>query len=205
LNVGWLFEQHNNHELPVAGRLRSAFCPVFLVGLIVSYLCVSQAEAKHPIAGKYKIIAGFVLQLTSFVVWPQTNKKQLEVCIAGKDPFRDYIDQMVQSRPTNRLDQTIVLRRIAMDDNITQCQLIYSHNDNIEKLVEQISPAQPILLVGEGNNFIDRGGMIHFYQERQQMRLEVNLTTVQRHQLTISSELLKLVKLTDQPNGMNKQ
>ncbi|NRA56445.1 MAG: YfiR family protein [Gammaproteobacteria bacterium] len=205
MNVGWLFEQHNNHELPVAGRLGSVFCPVFLVGLIVSYLCLSQAEAKHPIAGKYKIIAGFVLQLTSFVVWPQTNKKQLEVCIAGKDPFRDYIDQMVQSRPTNRLDQTIVLRRIAMDDNIAQCQLIYSHDDNIEKLVEQISPAQPILLVGEGKNFIDRGGMIHFYQERQQMRLEVNLTAVQRHQLTISSELLKLVKLTDKPNGMKKQ
>lgn len=55
------------------------------------------------------------------------------------------------------------------------------------------------------DSFINNGGMINFYQENKRVLLEISLQEVLRNQLTISSELLKLVKITDNANSKREQ
>jgi hypothetical protein len=72
-------------------------------------------------------------------------------------------------------------------------------------LVKKINNKLPILLVANDDSFINNGGMINFYQENKRVLLEISLQEVLRNQLTISSELLKLVKITDNANSKREQ
>lgn len=185
--------------------LKSNVHKLSLITLITASLFMGQALAQQQISPKYQIIAGFVLQLTSFVHWPDPRQDIVDVCIVGQDPFRGYIDQMVDARPTNRLGQQIMVRRVTLDDNINLCQLIYSAQNSIATVAKKINEKQAVLLVGNRDDFIEQGGMVNFYQQNKRMRLEINLPEVQRHQLAISSELLKLVKLTGNDNSEGRR
>lgn len=119
---------------------------------------LNQAFAQHSVTAKNKIVAGFVLQLTSFVIWPEPQAPQVNVCIVGHEPFPHYIEKMIKSRPTNRLGQQIVIYRVTFKDNINHCQLIYSNRNTITLLAKKINNKLPILLVGNDEHYISNGG-----------------------------------------------
>ncbi len=145
----------------------------------------------------YQIMAGFLLHFTSFVEWPETNVSFMKLCIVGLDPFVNYIDDMVDARPTNRLGKKIIIDRVSAGDDISQCNIVFIMKKSLTaEFWNSLPENHSILLVSEFNEFLELGGIISFYNESHRIRLEINLTEAKKSKLKISSELLKLAKIS---------
>ena len=57
-----------------------------------------------------------------------------------------------------------------------------------------------LLVVGEGEDFAERGGGIQFFLEANKLRFAVNVDAVQRARLSVSSKLLTMAKIVHDPD-----
>ena len=155
------------------------------------------ANAETTISKHHQIMAGFLLHLTSFTQWPAAEHLNFKLCILGEDPFKGYLDSMLKRRPKNRLGQDIVVSRIEENaiQQLSTCQLVFVHPQQYQKLWQHLSPSHTTLLVSQGRDFINQGGMINFTLDKKKVKLEVNLPAVNAAKLKISSELLKHAKV----------
>ncbi|HEX4629216.1 MAG TPA: YfiR family protein, partial [Gemmatimonadales bacterium] len=77
------------------------------------------------------------------------------------------------------------------------CHLLFisqSEADRVEEILASLK-SRPILTVSDGDDFAERGGMIHFVTEKNRIRLKINLQAVQHANLTLSSKLLRVAEL----------
>lgn len=90
-----------------------------------------------------------------------------------------------------------MVHRIGANEDVRGCQMIYvaasdaSRADDIIKEVEN----QPILTVGETNDFINRGGIIRFVLSAGRIHFQINPDAAQRASLRVSSKLLRLAEI----------
>ena len=68
-----------------------------------------------------------------------------------------------------------------------------AENRRTAQILEATKKA-PVLTVGEGESFLDAGGIITLVLEDAQLRFEVNTDAAQKVKLEISSKLLRLAK-----------
>ena len=172
--------------------INNYFTAIFIIALAVS----PRVYAAPDLPKHQQLMASFLLQLTSFTQWPSSANYRVDVCLLGDDPFKGYIDAMIKRRPKNRAGQPIVLTRIDLEKmTLARCDIIFSQPSAYEKMWQALPLTHHILLVGQGHNFIEQGGMVNFAMTNKRIKLEVNLAAVEKAQLKLSSELLKHAKL----------
>ena len=170
--------------------------PLFITALCCIFLsCFFNplyAESKDTRAWEVK--AAYLLQFSKYVEWPEDisadNEKVITLCILGQDPFGSIIDQ------ANRFfhDKKIKIKRINNLANIKNCQILFVGADQqqqMEKIIEAVA-TQPILLISDKKDFLERGGMINFIPIGKKIRFNINLKNCKNNQLKISSKLLKV-------------
>lgn len=178
------------------------FSSVILICLLLCTSINKNVSAEYAPSKNHQIIAGFLLHFASFVKWPYTNIKSINICLVGEDPFGTYIDEMLKTKPLNRTGIEILIQRIKLGEDLSQCNISFTTKNSTTSAYWNSLPKQrAILLVSEFENFNRIGGQISFYNEHGHVRIEVNLKEVEKSNLQISSELLKLVKLTKEKNG----
>ena len=170
---------------------------VILICLLLCTDVNTNASAELTPSRSHQIIAGFLLHFASFVKWPYENIQSINICLVGDDPFGTYIDEMLKAKPLNRSGTKIRVQRIKSGEDLSQCNIAFTTKNSTTPTYWNSLPKQrSILLVSEFENFNHIGGQISFYNEHGHVRIEVNLEEVEKANLKISSELLKLVKLT---------
>lgn len=94
-------------------------------------------------------------------------------------------------------NRELVARRINELPDLKACQLVFVSEREEKRLPEILNGLKgtSVLLVGEGEDFAERGGGIQFYLENNRMRFAVNVDAVQRARLTVSSKLLALARI----------
>jgi hypothetical protein len=145
---------------------------------------------------EYRVKAAFLLNFTKFVEWPApdppTSSAPFALCIAGEDPFGPALGEIVEGETVN--GRKIVIRHIRGDASAS-CSLLYVSKE--EKNVPGIlaSAGYGVLTVGEGDAFLDEGGMIGFVLENKRVRFNIDLAAAQREGLKLSSRLLSVARL----------
>lgn len=160
-------------------------------------LNIETAYAQKEPTKSYKIKASFLLQFTSYATWPPTSSNNeannIYICIVGYDPFRQFIDDMVTVRPTNRKGQKISIRRITVGENLTNCHVVFITERSIDDSFWQSLPADhAYLLVSEYNGFLQQGGMISLKEDKKHIQLNINLQNSNNKKIIISPELLRV-------------
>lgn len=151
---------------------------------------------------EFKIKAGYLYNFTKFITWPKINSATFNLCIIGADPFGADIDPIEKksafSLPIKilRLDEADFL---SAPNVKAVCHIFYvSATDNLKIIFEKIQ-AYPykhkILVVGESEAFAAEGGMIGFVKRDSQIKLQINLQSVQQTDLKISAKLLEIAEL----------
>ncbi|WP_181902218.1 YfiR family protein [Thalassotalea euphylliae] len=164
-------------------------CALALWSVSQSY---ANPKSVTEISTKHQVMAGFLLQLPSYVTWPDKSGNA-RICLVGKDVFGSYIDQVLAAKIDKGAAQNIRIDRVADGQDVSHCHLaFFSELPDTRYLAAQ----RGVLLVGEQQAFIDVGGMVNFYLERSRLRFEINLKTVTAQGLKMSSQLLKLAKIT---------
>lgn len=139
--------------------------------------------------------ATFLHRFPSFVDWPEGHFTQpgeaLILCIAGRDPFGDVIDQAVEGeRATGRM---IELRRMDVARRGTGCDVMFigdAPQQSVARSLRLIS-GERILTVTD-QSVAPARGIIHFEIVDDRVRFHIDEARASREGFGISSRLLGL-------------
>jgi hypothetical protein len=145
-----------------------------------------------------QVKAAFLFNFAQFIDWPSQalpdRAMPFTMCITG-DPFDGALDKTIEGEMLN--GHPIAIRRINQTDNVRGCQLIYVGKAEAKRSLEFITAANgnPILTVGDSEDFINAGGMIRFTEVAHRVRFEINPDAAERVSLRVSSRLLRLADI----------
>jgi hypothetical protein len=172
---------------------RYAAILIFLVG---QFLCITFGlTAQTPAAPEYQIKAVFLFNFAQFIDWPPSAfsdaQSPLVIGVLGEDPFGNFLDELVRDEKVN--NRPLEIQRYRRVEQIKTCHILFvSHSEgpNLDEIFSALK-GRSILTVGDIEGFASHGGMIRFVNEKNKIRLRINLDASKAAALTISSKLLR--------------
>jgi YfiR/HmsC-like len=148
---------------------------------------------------EYKIKTAYLYNFTKFITWPEIKSPSFNICLLGTDPFGPVIHP-IEKKSAFSLPIKVFRLPETGDLNINQvCQIVYLYKNNNSKLVFEKLKGTPqqlgTLVVGEGEDFTEEGGMIGFVNRDGKIRLKINLVPVKLTGLKISAKLLEVAEV----------
>jgi hypothetical protein len=182
-----------------------------LVGFLVCFVATSvfltgtPCSAQSSGVAEYGVKAIFLYDFAKFVDWPpssRTNERApLNLCIVGTDPFGGMLDNIVRGQRIN--EREIAIRRANRSDDLRSCQIVFvsrAENKYLPAIVDSLRGSSS-LLVGESQDFAQRGGQIQLYLQDDSVHFAINVDAVQRAHLSISSGVLALARIVHDQNA----
>jgi YfiR/HmsC-like len=179
-------------------RLGRQVTAAFLAALVsLSGAPLAWAQATPPT--EYQLKAAFLFNFAKFIDWPASSfasaQSPFSICILGKDPFGQAIDDALQGKSIG--DRPVVIVRVKNVTQSTHCQIVFAANSeaaNLRGILAGLRGAN-VLAVGESEGFAAAGGTIQFTIEENHVRFLINTDAAERAGLKFSSKLLALAKI----------
>ncbi len=161
--------------------------------------------------------AQFIERFIHFVEWPEPlhppsskeknethttddkhTKHVFHVCVYGETPVTEHLQKLVENKQWKglqaKLDQITELR------SIQQCHVLLissSEENSLSEIIESVNEA-PVLTISEIPHSAEAGVMISFYRKGKYLRFEVNLRSLRKSKLKMSSKLLQYARLVEE-------
>jgi len=181
--------------------LSAKFSPGLLVLAGWLGLCGTTPAAAAPSSGvvaQQSVYAAFVVNITRFVLWPETAFRSVdEPIVIGtfeRAAINDELDRAVQgervgARPLKTL-------RIHSLDDLARCQAVYLEGaDPQQNAVLSRIAGRPVLAIGDGDGFLELGGHIRFVPKPPRTQLRIRLANLRSSGLQVRSQLLRLAQV----------
>lgn len=181
-------------RLPV----KSASSGALLLGLVIwlsgfPIPATAQAATSQRSADEYSLKAAFLYNLAKFLDWPpekfQQEDSPLVIGVDGDGAFERFSavvkDKMIAKH-------RVEVRLVKNHADIKDCHILFLTRTQSEPIEERLNLANKtaILTVGETDKFLDSGGMIRFYLEGDNLRLEIDNDSVHQAGLSIKANAL---------------
>lgn len=175
-------------------------CALPVLGLTLDLLAEDP-----PTEIEYKIKAGYLLNFTRFMVWPdsafEAATSPFIIAVADQGEALPTIQRVLQGQavgghpvrvaPANAAD-------LAPDAHI----LLLTRASGLKpEVARKVLGVRPTLLVGETEQFAERGGTIAFVRERERIRLNICLEHAARSGLQVSSKLSSVARAVKSQTG----
>lgn len=138
-----------------------------------------------------------VLNFARYVDWPATAFASVEApvvaCVWGRESVTAALTAL-ESRPVRR--RVLSVRRVAAAEQLHGCHVVFIGETEARHAVPVLRAlvGLPVLTVGDGERFIDVGGMIGIVQGDERLQFEINRPALDQAQLKASASLLKLAR-----------
>lgn len=163
--------------------------------LAAALLAAAPGRAQEPLS-EQEIKAAYLYNFAKFVEWPRDAfdppSSPLKVCVFGDDPFGRMLDDVIEGQKVGTQD-LVALRpeRIA---ELRSCHVLFvsrSERGRVGEILASVRKAN-VLTVGEGEEFLDKGGMIAFVREDKKVRFFIEKKAVEPAPFKVSSRLMAL-------------
>jgi len=202
--------KHHNGPHPyrciLEGRLPRCNPDLLLRLSVMVILCtlagVAIVRAQNP-PTEYEVKAAYLYQFGKFVEWPGEAVvlpgDTFSICTLGGNPFGALLEETISGRSVQ--GKKVVAKAMANANEALNCNILFIISSEQKRLEEifRILHGRSILTVGDMKNFLPQGGMIQLEIEQNKVRFEINVSAVGRANLKISSQLLKVAKVTNDP------
>jgi hypothetical protein len=144
-------------------------------------------------ADEYGLKGAFLYNLAKFIDWPPSKFKQedspLVIGVTGQDGF-DRVRAVVRDKAIDK--HKVVVRLLAGEDEVKECHIVFLTRSQRQRATEMVAAATKaaVLTVGETDKFLETGGMIRFYLEADNLRLEIADASVHQAGLSIKANAL---------------
>ena len=161
------------------------------------------------VSSEYLIKAGFIYNFANLVQWPTNAFAQLDspivIGILGEDPFGPVLDRVLAGKRVN--GRVFLVKRLKSVVDLKECHILFVSSSEIAHLADAIHlvKGMPILTIGEIPGFAKRGGIINLVLEDNKVHFEVNVDAAKEADLTISSRLLALARIVQDPVADGKK
>lgn len=165
--------------------IRASLCG-FLLSILLS---PSSLYAQSTLQKENKIKAAYLFNFTKLIEWPEAtfaNAPEVVICIDNTEEFTAFLRELTQNRTVGRQQRTV---KVASLSDASHCHLAYiKHSKNYSTNVIETT-----VLVGDENTSADKLA-IQLFQQNGKIRFAIDMDEVNRLNLAISSELLKLAR-----------
>jgi hypothetical protein len=148
---------------------------------------------------EYALKAEFVERFTRFIEWPAAASPPAQgpfvICQLGDSPLGPQLDALAKQRQFK--GHGAVFRRVSALDQIDGCHVLViaaSERARLSQVLARTS-ARPILTIGDGEGFAERGALISFYVDPPLVRFEVNADAAKASGLQFSAQLMRLGRI----------
>jgi hypothetical protein len=139
--------------------------------------------------------AGFVYNFAKFTEWPAgvLGGTQISLCLIGGDPL-GAVQTLLDGKPLQ--GRSVVVRHNVRAEEARGCGIVFITDVDERRQSDALRALRglPVLTIGDGDGFVDAGGMIGLVTADDRIQFEVNLDPSQRAGLKINSQLLKLAR-----------
>lgn len=149
------------------------------------------------------IKASFLLKLTKFIYWPKKrlllNKREsLVLCFPGADPFEGILEK---ARKEALLQMNLEIKKYVPIKEMSGCSILFltaKENRFLDQILSTIE-GYPVVTVTDIDGFAERGALINFVVVDNKIRFRINRQSMESSPIKLSSELLDLSIMVDQP------
>ena len=141
------------------------------------------------------IKSSYLLNFVRYVEWPEevfsSPKTPFVIGILGRNGLGSSPEKVILGQSIG--GRSLVVRRFDTLDEASKCHMVFvgarerRHRDLLESLGEQ-----PVLTVGEAEDFLEEGGGIRLVRTDNRVGFEVNLDSANRLGLRVSSRMLEI-------------
>ena len=160
--------------------------------LLAACLCVPVQAPHAQVAAEADLKAALVFNFAQFTEWGEREPgvgQPFTICYAGAEVAVAF-DQIATRSIRGR---AVVPRPIAAEGPYEGCQVVYWHAGNAQRTFPA-KAGQGVLTIGNGVEFLSRGGMIETHVEGGRFVFSISLEPAQAAGLRFSSKLLRLAK-----------
>jgi hypothetical protein len=164
--------------------------------LAAAIVCSATASKAQPTL-ENDVKATFLYNFTKFIEWPAASSPAstpFRLCVLADPGFTHAVDrtiagELVEGRPLERIEPQSV-------GDVAACAILYVGREHADRSASWLAAARdlPVLTVGDGPQFVQRGGAIGFVLENNRVRFDVSARAVQRAGLKVSSKLLRVAR-----------
>jgi len=182
---------------------------VSLTSGIIAFLLVFNAlpAISSPLTKKPEremtLKASFLLNLTKFIYWPKKrlllNKREsLVLCFPGEDPFNEILET---ARKESLLKMNLEIKKFVPDNQMKECNILFLTVKEDRRLNEILAEIKgyPVVTVADTDGFAYRGAMVNFVIVDNKIRFKVNRQSLESNPIKLSSEILDLSIMVDEP------
>jgi hypothetical protein len=161
-----------------------------IILLLAALATAAPAWPGQDVSAEYRVKAGYLYNFVRFVEWPGVSSL-LTICVAGRNPFGDVLEELVRGEVVNgrRLTSRIIL------EPDPACNVVFVPNGGPSSTYLRAARGTPTLTIGEAATFIQQGGIARFYVDGGNVRFEISPAAAEQSGLRISSRLLQLAKI----------
>jgi hypothetical protein len=171
-------------------------CRILTGVALLSVLMTTRTLASQPdMASDVDMKAALLFNFAKFAEWPGiTPGAPLFACIVGEPQLATALATVTRGQTVD--GHAIDVRRIEPSGG-HPCHMLYVAQASAHETWPLLGmlKGQPMLTISDAARFAVTGGMIELFVENGRMRFAVNVETVQRCQLRLSSRLLSLAKV----------
>jgi hypothetical protein len=147
-------------------------------------------------AEEYQVKAAFLFHFAQLVEWPagalDAGNQSINLCILDDEPRRKELQNTIEGKPVGA--RVLHVRVLDQRQNVQGCNILFLSRDEGWRQAVVLSSVRdlPVLTVGETDDFLSDGGMIHFHLDGDKIRFDINANGADSSHLRISSRLLLL-------------
>lgn len=174
---------------------------IIAISLIILVTCAISALSAHAAPrefDEYEVKAVFLGNFLKFVDWPKNERdiRNYSICIYGSDPFGPHTRLIGDMKVRGK---AVKVRNVRALRALNECSVLFvssSEGRRVNSILEEVSGLD-ILTVGDTEGYAEQGIMVNFYIEAKKVKFEINLTSIKRSRINVSSQLLKLGRMVD--------
>lgn len=196
----------NSSENTLSMRVRASLRGVVLLCIVVFFSFGMRSAGAQIAADEYKVEAAFVFHFVQLVDWPSNalnvRGESFNVCLLDDEPHRQELQSTLEGKPIG--SRTMHVRLLDKSQGAENCSILFLSRNEGRRQAEFLRTlrGQPVLTVGDDDNFLREGGMIRFHLEQGKIRFDINAGTAESCHLKISSRLLLLATSVTNSGGV---
>ncbi len=166
---------------------------------VTSRVSAAYAEEEQP---EFVVKTAFIYNFLKFTQWPNGTLAKpdspIVVCTIGTDPYGGALNVLTSKHIDGH---PITLERSVPANALDKCNAIIVSGQSSSQVLAAIEPfkTRPVLTIGDSPDFTGSGGIIGLVTVDRQVRFQINVGAIRRSGLSISSQLLKIAILVDEP------
>ena len=173
--------------------LRRTAAVILLLSVISSGGRIRAVQAPI-VPQEYRLKAAFVSRFPQFIEWPTSvwaAASDVRLCIAHPNPFGNDLNALVSGESLN--GRAFSVQEVTAATGVAGCHVLFV-GSRVQGSAAFLKAAngQPVLTVGDGDRFLEEGGIVRLRIVERRVRFDVSTANAQRAGLRLSSQLLGL-------------